>query len=202
VRTEAELERLGRQLADRESEASDARERIGRALDELSRDESGLKRQVEDLQRRCERAAQRAQQSALDFKFAWDDARRVVGDDALERVEAAQAAEAAARRATAWRQAQQEVVESKSLSESRVAASEDLRFQVSQLKGRLGALNAEVEHEIGALRERVSEFGVQNASIFEELHEVASAIGAHLSEFPQARRALQSAIALRLAPAP
>lgn len=195
VRTESELDRLGRQLADRESDASGARERIGRALDELSRDESALKRQLEDVQRRFDRAAQRAEQSAHEFKSAWDEARTIVGDGELASVEAAQAVETAARRATAWRQAQVELAECKSLQESRTAAVEDLRFQVSQLKGRLGALNAEVEHEIGALRERVAEFGTQNASIFEELNEASSAIGAHLTEFPAARRVLQGSMA-------
>jgi serine/threonine-protein kinase len=191
VRTESELDRLGRQLAEREAEASDARERIGRALDELSRDESALKRQIEDVHRRLERATQRATQGAQEFKLAWDEARTLVGDGALERLEQAQSVETAARRATAWRQAQLEVVECRAQLESRTASAEDLRFQVSQLKGRLGALNAEVEHEIGMLRERVAEIGGQNATIFEELHEVASEIGGHLSEFPSARRVLQ-----------
>jgi serine/threonine-protein kinase len=196
VRTESELERLGRQLAERESEASAARERIGRALDELSRDESALKRQIEDVQRRLERATQRAAQGAQEFKLAWDEARTLVGDGALKQLEAAQSVETAARRATAWRQAQLEVVECRALLESRTASAEDLRFQVSQLKGRLGALNAEVEHEIGKLRELVTEIGGQNATIFEELHEVASEIGGHLSEFPSARRVLQTTAAV------
>jgi len=196
VRTESELERLGRQLAEREAEASGARERIGRALDELSRDESALKRQIEDVQRRLERATQRAAQGAQEFKLAWDEARTLVGDGALEQLEAAQSVETAARRATAWRQAQLEVVECRALLESRTASAEDLRFQVSQLKGRLGALNAEVEHEIGKLRELVTEIGGQNATIFEELHEVASEIGGHLSEFPSARRVLQTTAAV------
>ncbi|MFO0561413.1 MAG: protein kinase [Polyangiales bacterium] len=196
VRTESELDRLGRQLAEREAEASGARERIGRALDELSRDESALKRQIEDVHRRLERATQRATQGAQEFKLAWDEARTLVGDGALEQLEAAQSVETAARRATAWRQAQLEVVECRALLESRTASAEDLRFQVSQLKGRLGALNAEVEHEIGKLRERVAEIGGQNATIFEELHEVASEIGGHLSEFPSARRVLQTTAAV------
>lgn len=196
VRTESELDRLGRQLAEREAEASGARERIGRALDELSRDESALKRQIEDVHRRLERATQRATQGAQEFKLAWDEARTLVGDGVLEQLEAAQSVETAARRATAWRQAQLEVVECRALLESRTASAEDLRFQVSQLKGRLGALNAEVEHEIGKLRERVAEIGGQNATIFEELHDVASEIGGHLSEFPSARRVLQTTAAV------
>jgi serine/threonine protein kinase len=195
VRIESELERLGRQLAEREADASGARDRIGRALDELSRDESALKRQLEEVNRRHDRAVHRADQSAQEFKMAWDDARRMVGDGVLASVEAAQSVETAARRATAWRQAQLELTECNSLRESRTAGAEDLRFQVSQLKGRLGALNAEVEHEIGSLRDRVGEFGAQNASIFEELNEASSAIGAHLSEFPSARRVLQGSIA-------
>ncbi len=196
VRTESELDRLGRMLAQRESDASGARERIGRALDELSRDESALKRQIEEVQRRNDRATQRAAQGAQEFKLAWDEARTLVGDGTLEHVEAAQSVETAARRATAWRQAQLELNECRSLLDSRAAGAEDLRFQVSQLKGRLGALNAEVEHEIGELRERVAEFGAQNATIFEELNEVASQIGGHLSEFPSARRVLQSTVAV------
>lgn len=192
VRSESELDRLGRQLYERESDASAARERIGRALDELSRDESALKRQLEDLQRRAERAAQRAESSAQEFKSAWSVACASVGDGNLSSVEAAEAVETASRRATAWRQAQVEIDECRGLLESRTAAADDLRFQVSQLKGRLGALNAEVEHEISVLRERVAEIGAQNAAVFEELNDAASTIGAHLNEFPAARRALQS----------
>lgn len=197
VRIESELERLGRALAEREAEASSGRERIGRALDELSRDQSALKRQIEDLCRRLERATQRAKQVAQEFKLAWDQARMLVGDGILERLEAAQSVETAARRATAWRQAQHEVLECGALLDSRKASAEDLRFQVSQLKGRLGALNAEFEHEIEKLRESVAEMGGQLATIFEELHEVASEIGGHLSEFPSARRVLQATHAVR-----
>ncbi len=188
---EQQLDRLGRALAEREAEASAARERIGRALDELSRDESALRRQLEDLQRRVERAAQRAGQSAQEFRSAWEEAARLVGDGTLEKVEAAHAVETAARRATAWRQAKLEAMETRGLADSRGAASEDLRFQVSQLKGRLGALNAEVEHELAGSREVAAEIGATSAKISEELNELATSIGGHLSEFPEARRHLQ-----------
>lgn len=188
---EGELARLGRTLAERESEASGARERIGRALDELSRDESALRRQLEELQRRLERAAQRAGQSAQEFRGAWEEAIRLVGDGSLEKVEAAHAVETAARRATAWRQAKVEAMEIRGLGDARNAASEDLRFQVSQLKGRLGALNAEVEHELAGSREIAAELGASNARIAEELNDLATTIGGHLSEFPEARKLLQ-----------
>jgi serine/threonine protein kinase len=192
AQTESELERLGRGLAEREADASDARERIGRALDELWRDESGLKRQIEELDRRVDRASSLSEQVVTDFRAAWSEAVLAVGPGGALTPESADAVERVGRKALAWRQAQDELAECRTLSKTRVAANEDLRFQVSQLKGRLGALNAEVEREIDGLRTRASELGALNAGRLEELNEIAAAIGGHLSDFASARALLGS----------
>jgi serine/threonine protein kinase len=188
--TEAELEKLGRALAEREADASDARDRIGRALDELWRDESGLRRQIEELDLRIERASAIADQVASSFRGAWGDAVTAVGSGVTLSIASAEAVETVGRKALAWRQAQEELAECRSLSKTRMAASDDLRFQVSQLKGRLGVLNSEVEREIDGLRTRASELGALNVGRLEELNEVAAAIGGHLSDFPAARAVL------------
>jgi serine/threonine protein kinase len=187
VSADAEIQQVARALADRESVASDARDRIGRALDELTHDESAMLRQLDELERLGERARTRVEQAAAEFRAAWSEARASLPDDVLASVEAAAAVEAAARRATAWRQAVQEIHELDAQRASRTAAREDLRFQISQLKGRLGAMNADVEHDLSGLRARASELGGQLAQIEESLADTGATLSGHLLEHPQAR---------------
>jgi serine/threonine-protein kinase len=187
VTIESEMQRVARVLAERQEEAAATRERIGRALDELTQDESVLLRQIEDLERRIEQARVRVQQAGAEFQRAWSEAAGALPDGVLRAVEHAVAVETAARRATAWRQAVNEIDEAEATLAARSAARDNLRFQVAQLKGRLGAVNAEVEHELSALRDRASELGALMASTQERLADAGSALAAHLVEFPAAR---------------
>ncbi len=191
---ESDMEKVARSLAEREQIASDLRGRIGRALDELARDESAVLRQSEELERRLERAKLRTTQASSEFMRAWRDAVDAVPDGTLQNVGAANAVEAAARRATAWRQAMQEIEETGSLVEIKRVARDDLRFQVAQLKGRLGAVNAEVEHELNAMRDRASELGAQMATTQEQLAESGSALSQHLMEMPASRPLITSSL--------
>jgi serine/threonine-protein kinase len=187
VTIEGEMEKVARALAEREQIAGDLRGRIGRALDELARDESAVLRQLEDLERRVERAKLRTTQAATEFHRAWADALEALPDGVLKTIASANVVEAAARRATAWRQSMQEIEETGSLVELRRAARDDLKFQVAQLKGRLGAVNAEVEHELSALRDKASELGALMAATQEQLAEAGSALSQHLMELPASR---------------
>jgi hypothetical protein len=81
----------------------------------------------------------------------------------------------------------QEIEEASSQLELRRAARDDVRFQVGQLKGRLGVVNAEVEHELNAHRDRASELGAEIASTQEQLAESGASLAQHLMEFPAAR---------------
>lgn len=184
VTIEVEMERVTRELAERERVASDTRGRIGRALDELARDESGVLRQLEDLDRRLDRARMRTTQASAEFQRAWREAIELVPEGILCTVAAASAVETASRRATAWRQAMQEVDETGSLADLKRASRDDLRFQVAQLKGRLGAMNADVEHELTPLRDRASELGAEMAGTQEDLAGAGSALSQHLMELP------------------
>jgi serine/threonine-protein kinase len=197
VALEAEMQRVARALAERESAVSDARERIGRALDELSRDESAIARQTEDLEKRLERAASRTQQMAADFQRGLREATTGIPDGAIASAEHAALGEAVGRRATAWRQAAQELEDVRGQIQARAAARADVRFQVEQLKGRLAAVNADAEMDLNALRERASELGAQMAATQEQLLDAASRLTAHAAEFPAARPLVQGLRALQ-----
>ncbi len=184
VTIESEMEKVTRELAERERVASDTRGRIGRALDELARDESAVLRQLEDLERRLDRARMRTTQAATEFQRSWREAVDLVPDGLLTTAAAANAVESASRRAMAWRQAMQEVDETGSLVDLKRASRDDLRFQVAQLKGRLGAMNADVEHELSSLRDRASELGAQMAGTQEQLADTGSTLSQHLMEMP------------------
>ena len=194
VTIETEMEKVARVLAERETTAGDMRGRIGRALDELARDESAVLRQLEDLERRLERARMRTTQAAVEFQKAWREAGDLVPDGVMNSLAAANSVEGAARRAMAWRQAMQEIEETGSLVDLKRAARDDLRFQVAQLKGRLGAVNAEVEHELSSLRDRASEMGAQMASTQEQLADAGSTLSQHLMELPASRPLITSVL--------
>jgi hypothetical protein len=64
---------------------------------------------------------------------------------------------------------------------------EDLRFQIAQLKGRLGILNAEADSELSRLREEAEVFESELTRTLDALARTADPISRTLGEIPSVR---------------
>ena len=89
----------------------------------------------------------------------------------------------AGRLATQWGEALR-ALESLAEEETRRARErDDLRFQIGQMKGRLGTLGAEAEYELTALRERTAVLDQELQTLLDRLTSQAGEIVAHLLSF-------------------
>jgi serine/threonine-protein kinase len=185
----AEIARLASHIEAEDRHAREMRQRMGFALDQLSADDSRIRREIDDLAARRDRLRSREADVATDFERA----RRAVhlkeggGGGQTQSLELASAYEVAGRRGATWRVARQELDE----VENRIAAKElereDIEFQAAQIKGRLAGFNAELEESLQASRSRVAECGVLCDTCAERLGELGARLSAHLAGFPDLR---------------
>ncbi|MET0286391.1 MAG: protein kinase, partial [Polyangiales bacterium] len=127
-----------------------ARLRVGHAADELGQDESRVSRRMGDAEAAIEATRQRLRELEQPMREGKRElAERQHVDRSL--VELLRTLGGAA---TLWLETEAQLAG----LEARVVAAErereDLRFQIAQLKGRLGILNVDADAELGALREQ------------------------------------------------
>ncbi len=177
----AELDAAATAARKHEEEARNVRLRLGRAVDVLGRDESRLLRELEELSRAHADARQRLAHAEPQLREAW---RTLPPPGAALSVPAAEAVERAGLAAGKWLEA--------SRAAERVAADitrlererDDVRFQVAQLKGRLGTLGAEVEYELAELRERMRRMDEAAQILSDRTAPIFERIVRHFLSFP------------------
>jgi predicted nucleic acid-binding Zn-ribbon protein/predicted Ser/Thr protein kinase len=167
-----------------------ARLRVGHAADELGQDESRVSRRIADAQAGIEGVQQRLDELAAPLReglnevIAMRDPRAPLGRAVIERLRNLGGS------ATLWLETEAQLA---SLS-SRVVAGErereDLRFQIAQLKGRLGILNAEADAELNALRAQAESIEGELSHVFDLLARHADPVSRALQELPGVRDAL------------
>ncbi|MCZ7684846.1 MAG: HEAT repeat domain-containing protein [Sandaracinaceae bacterium] len=181
----AELDAAATAARKHEEEARNVRLRLGRAVDVLGRDESRLLRELEELSRAHADARQRLAHAEPQLREAW---RTLPPPGAALTLPAAEAVERAGLAAGKWLEA--------SRAAERLAADitrlererDDVRFQVAQLKGRLGTLGAEVEYELAELRERMRRMDEAAQTLSDRTAPIFGAHRAALPLVPGARR--------------
>src|SRR5690606_14139960 len=67
---------------------------------------------------------------------------------------------------------------------------DELRFQISQLKGRLAALNDDSEFEVGVLREEVARLDARVEAVVEHLVAAAEPVVEHFKSIPGIRESV------------
>jgi chromosome condensin MukBEF ATPase and DNA-binding subunit MukB len=87
--------------------------------------------------------------------------------------------------AASWADAQEALHRLRAHALEKQTECEDLRFQMAQLKGRLGTLNAEAAIEMDAARHRTHKLDSATQAVLERIGPEAERINAHLSAFPQ-----------------
>ena len=169
-----------------------ARLRVGHAADELGQDESRVVRRIAEAQ------------AVID---TLNDSLLELGRPLLEGVRALSVPSGGARtvhrhfaevlrqlggRASIWLETEDQLASQHARVLAGEREREDLRFQIAQLKGRLGILNAEADDELNLLREQAEGLEAGLARNLEALARAAEPISRTLAEFPNLREALTS----------
>jgi predicted nucleic acid-binding Zn-ribbon protein len=155
--------------------------RIGRALDDLAQDESRATRQLEQVTRDVEALDPRTHVLARALVHDVRVAQKHQSSDALHELLSA---------AATWADAQESLHRLRGQLNEKQTECEDLRFQMAQLKGRLGTLNAEAAIEMDAARHRTHKLDTTTQAVLERMGPESERISAHLAGFPQLRAQL------------
>jgi chromosome segregation ATPase len=163
-----------------------ARLRVGHAADELGQDESRVSRRIADAEAAVEAVKQRLAELEQPMREGKQELSEKQGFD-RGLVELLRTLGGAA---TLWLETEAQL----SGLSSRVLAAErereDLRFQIAQLKGRLGILNAEADGELNALRTQAEALEGELQHVIDLLGRSAEPISRALQEVPGVREAL------------
>ncbi len=192
ARRRAELDRSASAAMQQEEEIRNARLRVGTAIDVLGRDESRASRQLEEIGPRL--AELRAKLSRLEgpLRAAWTDLPPIPRDgQPLDPTHVARLGDAAGL-ATEWMAAHRGEAELADRVATLSRERDDLRFQVAQLKGRIGTLTAEGDIDLDELRERTRHADQEVQRLLDRIARSSETIVKHLLEFPELREAVQA----------
>ena len=180
-----------RKLSDnvlRAKEAEDnlrnARLRVGHAADELGHDESRVTRRIQEIHASMEAVEQQLVAAAAPIEEGVPKLAR--GPFTMSRA-CAERLRQLGGLAAIWLETEAHL---EALTGRMAAAErerEDLRFQISQLKGRLGILNAEADSELSDLREEAEALERELARVLDAIGRTADPISRTLGEIPGIR---------------
>jgi serine/threonine-protein kinase len=183
-------EDLSRRIAEateQEDQARNSRLRIGRALDELTNDETRVAEAIRggDLALREARLTLERADAALPAAWAAippaPPGARAVGADVLARLhEAGELARSRLESLAAITRLEAEL-------EARAREREDLCFQIAQLKGRMGSFNAVTELDLDDLRAKTMELDGAIEEEIEGVVEESARIVQYFMQFPELR---------------
>ena len=180
------------QAREHEDNLRAARLRVGHAADELGHDESRVTRRMLEAQAAMEGV--RARLDELDGPLAdgIHELARLRASSPLVTRPTAELLRHLGGRAAIWleTEAQLATLTARALGAER--EREDLRFQVAQLKGRLGILNAEADSELNALREQADGLEHALSRVLDALSRVAEPIAQRLAMIPGMRDVIAS----------
>jgi tRNA A-37 threonylcarbamoyl transferase component Bud32 len=213
-----ELARIASGVNAREGEIRALRLRLGHAIDELGRDESRALGLIDDLYRRLGEAKGRHAHAepALSHAIATIRSYKAAPVNLKEGTfggtipggpgysggithELAIAISDAGLHAATWLEAEGQVRSLSAEVATRERERDDVKFQLSQLKGRLGSLTAEQDIELNTLRSRTAELDRKSSELMEEVSQRAGVLTEHFSGFPQLREVIHAAGDPRLA---
>jgi serine/threonine-protein kinase len=185
---EKDLAAVGASTSVREQEVRNVRLRLGRAIDELSRDESRAAGEIDELYRQLAEARQRHASAEAPLSRSLNTLR--AGKPVVDRDVAAEL-KRAGQLATSWLDAEQHVLSLSDQLRVRERERDDLRFQVAQMKGRLGGMNAAEDVELGAMRAQNTDLDRRHGALSDEIAQRAAAIMQHFAGFPELRDLVQ-----------
>jgi len=186
------LDGLSQNAAQHEDEMRDARLRIGLALDELGRDESRVLRQIAETQPRLDEATKRRDDLEMPLVRAWGTIPPLPTRSPRATRQDAEVLREAGHLASIWLEADRALGVLEREMAVRRREREDLDFQVAQLKGRLGTVNAESDLDLGSLREQSNRLDSEIRKRVDGLVADAEPVARHLNSFPFIRERMSN----------
>ena len=183
----SELDRATSAAAEHEERTRDLRMRIGRALDELGRDESRVLRQHTEIAERMGEGDARLREMERPLLKAWCDVPAVPVSAARMVRDVAETLRDLGALAGVWLEVERSVALVRRDLQDRERERDDLRFQIAQLKGRLGSIDAEADMERARLRERSTKLDGEMQERLEEVVRGAGPIMRYFMQFPELR---------------
>jgi serine/threonine-protein kinase len=177
----------------REEDSRNLRLRLGGAIDALGGDESRALGALEELAVKLEEARARAAAYESRLREAWRSLPPAPEDTGAPAAEALESLREAGRLAAVWLDAQRALETIGSERMQRERERDDLRFQIAQMKGRLGTLGADAEYELSALRERAPALDEELQALLDVLAAQAGEVVEHLHTFPALREDVRAA---------
>jgi serine/threonine-protein kinase len=170
-----------------------ARMRVGHAADELGRDESRVTRRIAETRTALEQAEARVRDAAAPIAGGLKD---VYAAGALYGPLSRSSAELLRQlggQASLWLEAEAQLAPLSARLSAAEREREDLRFQIAQLKGRLGILNVDADGELGSLREQSDRLESALSTALDSLTRVADGVVHTLASVPSVRELLPTA---------
>ena len=165
----------------------DARLRIGRALDELGHDESRVSRMLAEIRPKFEEAKTRLEELEKPLLRAWAAIPTMPVERPRPTPEIVETLREAGHLAAIWIEAERAFTARQRDLAEREREREDLKFQVAQLKGRLGTLNAESDLDMGDVRNEVTRLDSDLRELIDYLMREITPIYNHFMNIPSVR---------------
>ena len=192
ARRRAELDRSASAAMQQEEEIRKARLRVGTAIDVLGRDESRASRELEQLSPEREELEGRLRTLEASLRAAWRDLPPIPTDaTSIDPAHAARLRDAG-QIAKEWTEAHEKLHSVSNRIADISRERDDLRFQVAQLKGRIGTLTAEGDHDLDALREMTRSADHEVQGLLDRIARASEVIVKHFLEFPELVEAVQA----------
>jgi chromosome segregation ATPase len=169
-----------------------ARLRVGHAADELGQDESRIVRRMAEAQAAIEGVRSRLLELEQPLREGLAELSSLQSRGVLTRP-LAELLRHLGGSAAIWLETDTQLANVGGRVVAAEREREDLRFQIAQLKGRLGILNAEADADLNALREQAEGLEGELSHALELLARTADPITRALAEDPSLREVLASA---------
>jgi len=178
---------------EQEDQMRGGRLRVGHAVDQLGQDESRVARRIADCRAALQQAEERLDELAQPVVAAWRELPPGRAPDARLSRPVADLFRQLGGGASLWLEGEVQVSAHRTRLLTAEREREDLRFQIAQLKGRLGIVNAEGESELGLMREQAESVEADLMRTIEGLGRAAEPVVRVLSAVPGVREVLLAA---------
>jgi serine/threonine protein kinase len=170
-----------------------ARLRVGHAADELGRDESRVARRVGETESALGQAETHVREVEAPITRDLSSLRKELGEPPLINRKTAELLRKLGGQASLWLEAEAQLGPLAARLAAAEREREDLRFQIAQLKGRLGILNVDADATFGTLHEQADQLEAELESTLDSLARKAEAVAAVFAAIPGMRELLATA---------
>jgi serine/threonine protein kinase len=185
------LREAAEKATEQEEEQRGPRDRIGRALDELAKDDSRLTRAIESLAaslRGSEERLDRAMMRVIEVAAEPLHLKPRQPLSAVEQVIVGKLVEGARRLASE----RERTLTARSELEARRTEQHDLRFQIAELKEQLQAIQGSATVDQQLAHDDVTRISAQISAKLEALAPYSSRVSVHFGQFPELRKRLSA----------